>query len=211
MLCRRDSTVGIPSFLQLFGWLPWEVSNLFDGIHDIVISVCYYRVLIAGIKFLGHCPCPQCLVEKSDLPTMGMVRDMRCHIKKPGVDDDDRRHHIAAARHLIFKKGAAVDSERVRALLNEFSYVPTFVSANSIVHGTPSWQNLQNAFSNQLHWFRINFFKLLVVDMLHEFELGVWKAIFTHLLCILYAAGGRGIQELNKRYDYWMIKTSHLT
>jgi len=37
--------------------------------------------------------------------------------------------------------------------------------------------------------------------MLHEFELGVWKAIFTHLLRILYAAGSRGIQELNKRYD----------
>lgn len=46
----------------------------------------------------------------------------------------------------------------------------------------------------------MNFFKLLVVDMLHEFELGVWKAIFIHLLRILYAAGGQGIQELNKRY-----------
>ncbi|KIN94377.1 hypothetical protein M404DRAFT_35147 [Pisolithus tinctorius Marx 270] len=46
----------------------------------------------------------------------------------------------------------------------------------------------------------VNFFLLLVVDQLHEFELGVWKVIFTHLLCILFAAGGDGIQELNKRF-----------
>jgi hypothetical protein len=31
---------------------------------------------------------------------------------------------------------------------------------------------------------------MLVVDLLHEFELGVWKALFTHLIRVLYAAGG---------------------
>jgi hypothetical protein len=40
---------------------------------------------------------------------------------------------------------------------------------------------------------------MFVVDLLHEFELGVWKATFTHLLRILYAAGGDTLQELNKR------------
>ena len=30
---------------------------------------------------------------------------------------------------------------------------------------------------------------MLVVDLLHEFELGVWKALFTHLIRLLYAAG----------------------
>jgi uncharacterized membrane protein len=40
---------------------------------------------------------------------------------------------------------------------------------------------------------------LLIVDLLHEVELGAWKTIFTHLLCILYAAGGDGIQELDKQ------------
>ena len=29
---------------------------------------------------------------------------------------------------------------------------------------------------------------MLVVDLLHEFELGVWKALFTHLIQILHAA-----------------------
>lgn len=41
---------------------------------------------------------------------------------------------------------------------------------------------------------------MFVVDLLHEFELGVWKAVFTHLLRLLYAQGADGIQLLNKRY-----------
>ena len=41
---------------------------------------------------------------------------------------------------------------------------------------------------------------MLVVDLLHEFELGVWKAVFIHLMRILYAAGGTAVQDLNYRY-----------
>jgi len=40
---------------------------------------------------------------------------------------------------------------------------------------------------------------MLVPDLLHEFELGVWKAIFTHLMRVLYVAGGDCIQNLNWR------------
>jgi hypothetical protein len=42
---------------------------------------------------------------------------------------------------------------------------------------------------------------MLVVDIMHEFELGVWKAIFTHLIRLLYAAGpgGRLVTELDRR------------
>jgi len=36
-------------------------------------------------------------------------------------------------------------------------------------------------------------------DLLHEFELGVWKSVFTHLLRILHAIGGDVIQILNNR------------
>jgi hypothetical protein len=41
---------------------------------------------------------------------------------------------------------------------------------------------------------------MFVPDLLHEFELGVWKAVFIHLMRILYAAGGDTIQTLNERY-----------
>jgi len=40
---------------------------------------------------------------------------------------------------------------------------------------------------------------MFVPDLLHEFELGVWKAVFTHLMRILYAAGDNCIQTLNWR------------
>jgi hypothetical protein len=41
---------------------------------------------------------------------------------------------------------------------------------------------------------------MLVVDLLHEFEIGVWKSIFIHLIRILVSEGGDSIAELNKRY-----------
>lgn len=40
---------------------------------------------------------------------------------------------------------------------------------------------------------------MLVIDLLHEFKLGVWKACFTHLLQILFAQGNDTIQTLNQR------------
>jgi hypothetical protein len=42
---------------------------------------------------------------------------------------------------------------------------------------------------------------MLVVDLLHEFELGVWKTLFTHLIRLLYAAGPQGdlVAELDRR------------
>jgi hypothetical protein len=41
---------------------------------------------------------------------------------------------------------------------------------------------------------------MFVIDQLHEFEIGVWKALFTHLMRILHAAGGNAVQKLNERY-----------
>ena len=43
----------------------------------------------------------------------------------------------------------------------------------------------QNAFSERLGHYGFNMFNMVVVDLLHEVELGVWKAIFIHLLRIL--------------------------
>ena len=38
---------------------------------------------------------------------------------------------------------------------------------------------------------------MLVVDLLHEFELGVWKAVFIHLLRILDSLKSDALSELN--------------
>jgi hypothetical protein len=44
---------------------------------------------------------------------------------------------------------------------------------------------------------------MLVVDFMHEVELGVWKALFTHLIRIINAVapGGRLVAILDERYD----------
>jgi len=42
----------------------------------------------------------------------------------------------------------------------------------------------------------------MVVDLMHEFELGVWKTPFTHLVCILHEVSKRPgalADELNTR------------
>ena len=43
---------------------------------------------------------------------------------------------------------------------------------------------------------------MFVPDLLHEFELGVWKATFVHLMRILYANGNDNIQTLNQRFAH---------
>jgi hypothetical protein len=47
--------------------------------------------------------------------------------------------------------------------------------------------------------FGFNVFAMLVVDLLHEFELGVWKAIFIHLLRVLDSLKGNKLRELDRR------------
>jgi hypothetical protein len=43
---------------------------------------------------------------------------------------------------------------------------------------------------------------MLVVDLLHEFELGVWKSLFTHLIRLLHAAqAGRGSNDIVVELD----------
>jgi hypothetical protein len=50
---------------------------------------------------------------------------------------------------------------------------------------------------------------MLVVDFMHEVELGVWKALFVHLIRILYVAGpgGRKVALLDERFD--QLFTTH--
>lgn len=46
----------------------------------------------------------------------------------------------------------------------------------------------------------IDFFTLLVVDLMHEFELGVWKAVLTHLIRILSSLKKHELQIFDERY-----------
>lgn len=40
---------------------------------------------------------------------------------------------------------------------------------------------------------------MLLIDLMHEFELGVWRAIFLHLLRILQSVDEQLLSELDRR------------
>ncbi|KAK7434388.1 hypothetical protein VKT23_020234 [Stygiomarasmius scandens] len=83
-------------------------------------------------------------------------------------------------RKWIFNFGYRIASKAVEVFLQPFSYTPT-----------------TNTFSERFFKFGVNFFLMFVPDVLHELELGVWKAVLIHLIRILFAYGSDTIQELD--------------
>jgi hypothetical protein len=51
---------------------------------------------------------------------------------------------------------------------------------------------------------------MLVVDLMHEFEQGVWKNLFTHLVRILYASNPALVIEMDRRYVFYMSNLYHV-
>ncbi|KAF8834345.1 hypothetical protein BDN67DRAFT_992684 [Paxillus ammoniavirescens] len=123
------------------------------------------KVLIATIRNLGTCPCPQCLIPKDHVHNVASEIDVLQRRILAHRDTEERCEKVAAARKLIYEQQYVVNTPQVEALLKNESLVPT-----------------KNAFSDRLGHLGFNFYLMLVVDLLHEFELGVWKAIFIHLL-----------------------------
>ncbi|KAL1700677.1 hypothetical protein EV121DRAFT_294941 [Schizophyllum commune] len=141
------------------------------------------KVLLATIRDGGLCPCPRCLVTKPKLDRLGMKRDMATRLKKARTYLRDR---VEWARRAIYKFAHPIGGTLVNTLLKDFSGVPT-----------------SNAFAEKLGD-SFNPSDMLVVDLLHEFELGVWKTVFTHLIRMLYAVDPKGalVQTLNERYRH---------
>ncbi|KAH9924456.1 uncharacterized protein B0H18DRAFT_1105032 [Fomitopsis serialis] len=98
--------------------------------------------------------------------------------EKPGLHS-----LINRVRNWVFKQGYSLTSKFLRRIIDPVSILPT-----------------RSAFSERLADTGFNFYSLFVPDILHEFELGVWKAIFIHLLRILYAEGKDRIQIVNERF-----------
>ena len=89
------------------------------------------------------------------------------------------------------------------------SWVATLVGSARNLIWTICSPFLKNIFAEKLGKFGFNPYQMLIVDLMHEFELDVWKAVFTHLICILYAAGSSGslVSELDKRYMFAIFPT----
>jgi hypothetical protein len=97
-------------------------------------------------------------------------------------------------------KGLGVTGKWIQDVLGPTSQVPNQVRLRSCqVFGDQFTDFMQSAFSRRLSEHGFNFYSMFVVDLLHEFELGVWKAVFTHLLRVLHAEGQDTIQTMNAR------------
>ncbi|KAG2355785.1 hypothetical protein BDR07DRAFT_1248415, partial [Suillus spraguei] len=85
----------------------------------------------------------------------------------------------------IYTWGNTVDGLKVQATLGDSSWVPTV-----------------NVFVANLGPLGFNTFRMLVVDLMHKCELGTWKALFMHLLHLLYTllGGDNLVAILNQRF-----------
>ncbi|KIY47948.1 hypothetical protein FISHEDRAFT_44304 [Fistulina hepatica ATCC 64428] len=134
------------------------------------------KVLLATIRDKGLCPCPRCLAPKNKVDCMGQVNDLK---QRQSNARNYARELVDTTRDWIYRLGYGVRSAAVETMLKPTSSVPT-----------------QNAFADRLNIEPAN---ILVVDLMHEFELGVWKALFTHLVRLLYAAEPHG--SLVEKFD----------
>lgn len=164
-------------------------------------SYMLYRVLIASLRDKGRCPCPRCLIEMDNIPALGTEADRRIRQDHARVDSHARQELVTRARDSIYNRGLVVNSKVVDDLLKPESLVPTKVRHFLRNEALILIDTSQNTFSNRLLDHEINFFLMLVVDLLHEFELGVWKAVFTHLIRILEAHNPAKVNELDSRCD----------
>ncbi|KAF8067028.1 hypothetical protein FPV67DRAFT_1562486 [Lyophyllum atratum] len=146
------------------------------------------KILIACIRNRGHCPCPRCLIKMAEIPKMGLSPDMKVRKERIRKDDHPTRTDIKNARSKIYAdKGYAVGGDVVVEILKKTSLVP-----------------IENAFSSRLSS-RLSspgfdVFKMLVVDLLHEWELGVWRALLLQLIRLLHAIDVALVIELDRRY-----------
>ena len=132
---------------------------------------------------------------------LGMSRDMKEWDVLARVDNHVRQNKIQGAHSHIYGSALSVTSTAMENLLKDQSLVPASVSF--VISLLPNHDHsVKNAFSDRLACLGFNLFCMLVVDLMHEFELGIWKVLFTHLLRILSAAqvGDALVNELDCHY-----------
>ncbi|TBU36276.1 hypothetical protein BD309DRAFT_1073507, partial [Dichomitus squalens] len=143
------------------------------------------KCLVACLKTLARCACPDCTTDKCDFWKMGMKQDMAARVKNARQDTSVIQQLIARVRRWIFEDGTVPDGNSVKKTkLGFLSMTPT-----------------RSAFSQRFASFGLNVYELFVPDLLHEMELGVWKGTFTHLVRMIIAAGGDRVQMLDERFS----------
>ncbi|PBK93718.1 hypothetical protein ARMGADRAFT_1046004 [Armillaria gallica] len=175
--------------------------ELFHSVWKLLLDDEFIQAMEHGIVMkcadgIVRCVFPRIFTYSADYPEkvlIATIRDMGgcpcpgCTVTKAKI------RGVAEARKLIYEQGYAINSEKVENLLKATSLVPT-----------------ENAFSKRLSQFLFQVFEILVVDQMHEFELGVWKALIIHLVHILNALGQSQVQESNSRHFVRLRRTKSM-
>ncbi|TEB37734.1 hypothetical protein FA13DRAFT_1704897 [Coprinellus micaceus] len=143
------------------------------------------KALIACIKSLGNHPCPLCLVTKEEICNLGTPADFANHEDKYCFDNHPLWYDIESAQKRLFK-GESITSTWFKDKLEVQSITPS-----------------RSTFSKRLEhddYFQV--FSILTLDLLHEIEIGTWKATFTHLIRMLQSVGQTSVARLNSRYRH---------
>ena len=136
--------------------------------------------------------CLRCLILKANVPQIGKDFDMnwwKSQARKYSPEN------IEIACKAIFDLGRSINYKGEYDLLKEGSWVPTRVRYSCL----SSWIYLplsQNAYFEELS---LNPSLLMAVDLMHNIELGINKAIITHILWLLLAVGEGVIKEFDAR------------
>ncbi|KIJ34409.1 hypothetical protein M422DRAFT_263553 [Sphaerobolus stellatus SS14] len=137
------------------------------------------KMLMLSLHDQGNCVCPRCLLPKELIHEMGMKRDLQRRQKLKQHDDHAMDHEISSARSKLYgQRGLKITSEAVDGILKPTSHVPTIKAFSEII---------------PLQYF--NKYQMFVVNLLHEFELGVWKVILVDLIRIMTKVGQEATLE----------------
>ncbi|OSC98561.1 hypothetical protein PYCCODRAFT_1454293 [Trametes coccinea BRFM310] len=112
-----------------------------------------------------------------------ILKDMKTRLRKKREDSPWLRMILERIRGWIFGRGVAPEGKRVEALLGDTSTSAT-----------------QSAFSRRLASLGFDIYHAMVPDVMHEFELGVWKSTLTHLVRILVSIGPSTVNTFNARF-----------
>ncbi|KIM66091.1 hypothetical protein SCLCIDRAFT_111422, partial [Scleroderma citrinum Foug A] len=197
--CKRELIHAIWRILLddefIDGYRNGIVVKCFDGvIRRIYPQIFTYsadypeKIILATLRDKGNCPCPRCLIPKSSFHQLGFLTDLSARLTLAWTYLQAK---IDEARRAIYQLGMPLKGVAVEHLLKAESLLPTWCALFPL--------STSNSFSECLGQFSFNIFPVLVVDLLHEFELGVAKSVLRHLIHLIHAIDPNLVNTLNER------------
>ncbi|THU93026.1 hypothetical protein K435DRAFT_562346, partial [Dendrothele bispora CBS 962.96] len=159
---------------------------------DELVNACIKGMVVLCADGVWRRLFPRIFIYSADYPekmllaclkTLGRCPCLRCEVLKSNI------HLIGTARDMNTRtRKARINAHPLRWNVNE-ARRRMFEKGKAVNSKTLFWK-INSAY---------NYFDLFVVDLLHEFELGVFKAVFTHLIRISYSFGDDSVAEINRR------------